>query len=299
MRLVLTIGCATTAALSAAACAGDGGNDGSDGPTVVVTSTILGDVVTELVGDAATVDVLLPLGADPHEFAPSTRQVESMATADLLVVNGGGFEHGLVDAIERAADGGTTLFAATDHVDLLDDDPHIWTDPRRMVGVVEALADALVDALADDGDDEAALRQRAAAYAEELRALDAEIEALLDPVPAARRVLVTNHEVLGYFADRYGFEVVGTVIPSSTTGAEPSAADVEALAEVIDEQRVPAIFGETSSPSRLARALADAAGDDVEVVTLFTESLGEPGSGAETYLDLLRTDATRIAEALG
>jgi zinc/manganese transport system substrate-binding protein len=163
-----------------------------------------------------------------------------------------------------------------------------------MVPVIAALTDALVAA----GVDEAATRQRSEAYATELEALDAELEDLLAALPVQRRVLVTNHEVLAYFADRYGFEVIGTVIPSVTTGAAPSTAAIEALAELIDDEGVPAIFAETSSPSELARALADLAEDDVAVVELFTESLGDEGSGVDTYLGLLRTDAQRIHDAL-
>jgi zinc/manganese transport system substrate-binding protein len=116
-------------------------------------------------------------------------------------------------------------------------------------------------------------------------------------IPDDRRTLVTNHEVFGYFAARWGFEVVGTVIPAGTTQAEPSSAEVEALAEVVEGAGVPAIFAETSSPTALADALAESVGD-VEVVELFSESLGEEGSGGETYAAMMRTNAERIAEAL-
>lgn len=140
---------------------------------------------------------------------------------------------------------------------------------------------------------------RAAGVAAELRAVDAEVEALLDPIPPDRRVLVTNHRALTYFADRYGFDVVGAVITSATTGAEPSAADLEDLADVIAERDVRAIFTETTTSSVVAGAgaVADAAG--VDVVELHVESLGEPGSGADTYAGMLRTNAERIAAALG
>lgn len=303
---------------------GAAGESGGDGPSIVVTSTILGDIVGEVVGDAAAVTVLLPRGADPHEFAASTRQAEAMAEADLLVVNGAGFEAGLDDAIDAAADAGAPVFAFADHAELLslddhgdehgddehdaddgghseddghdhegDLDPHLWTDPTRLVPAVEALADALVDAGVDPS-----VRDRAADYVTALGELDTELEALLADIPTEDRVLVTNHEVLGYFADRYDFEVVGAVIPSLTTGAEASAADVDELAHVIEEEGVRAIFGETSSPSALAEALADAAGGDVEVVALYTESLGDEGSGAETYLEMMRTDARLIHDAL-
>ena len=117
-------------------------------------------------------------------------------------------------------------------------------------------------------------------------------------VPAADRRLVTNHEVFGYFADRYGFEVIGTIIPSGTTLAEPSSADLSALVDIIDETGVPAIFADTSSSSELADVLAEETGEDIAVVELFSESLGEPGSGGETYLQLIRTNADRIVGAL-
>jgi zinc/manganese transport system substrate-binding protein len=109
---------------------------------------------------------------------------------------------------------------------------------------------------------------------------------------------VTNHEVFGYFADRYGFEIVGAVIPSLTTNAEASAADLAELADVVSAERVPAIFAEATRSTQLADTLAQAVGGDVEVVELFTESLGAPGSGAETYMGMMRTNADLVADAL-
>lgn len=278
---------------------GAGGGSAGGLPQVVVTTTILGDVVRQVVGDQAEVSVVMPEGADPHEFAASARQAEAITDADLLVVNGAGFEQGIDDVLDAATDGGTPTFAFADHVSLrqLDgsDDPHLWMDPVAMGDAVAALGDALA---AVEGIDAAAVVDAADAYRAELAALDAEIEALLAPIPVEERVLVTNHEVLGYFADRYGFDVIGAVVPSLSTSAEPSAADVDDLAELVREREVPAIFAETTQPTTLADALAEAVGRDVEVVELFSESLGEPGSGADTYLGLVRTDAERIAEAL-
>ena len=135
------------------------------------------------------------------------------------------------------------------------------------------------------------------AYLDALEALDAEVEALVATVPPDDRLLVTNHEVFGYFADRYDFEVVGAIIPGGSTLAEPSAAELADLVRQIDERGVPAMFAETSSPTRLAEALA-AEGADVEVVELYSESLGEPGSPGDTYLGMVRTNAERIAAAL-
>jgi zinc/manganese transport system substrate-binding protein len=279
MRTVL----GTLLAAAAVAACGGGGAEGGGRPQVVVTTSILGDVVEQLVDGTAEVVVVMPRGADPHEFSPSARQAEAMAGADLLVVNGSGFEGGLESAVEAADAAGAELFVATDHVDLLDGDPHVWTDPRRMRAVAEALAAALPAAPGAD------------AYLAELDELDAVIEQTLEVVD--HRVLVTNHESLAYFADRYGFDVVGTVIPSTSTRAEASAAAIDQLAATIRAQQVPAIFVESSSSADLAEALAEEVGH-VEVVELFAESLGEPGSEAGTYIGMQRTNAERIAAAL-
>ncbi|HLM65644.1 MAG TPA: metal ABC transporter substrate-binding protein [Acidimicrobiales bacterium] len=291
------------AAVLAAACGGSSGSaaDDGDGPRLVVTTTILGDVVRELVRDEADVQVLMPPGADPHEFALSAREADDMAQADLVVVNGAGFEQGMADVIGSVEDAGAPMFTAADHVELRpfveedadEPDPHIWTDPTNMVAVTEALGDRLA---AIDGLGEAVAR-RVGTYIGEIEALDGEIERTLSAVPADDRKLVTNHEVFGYFAERYDFEVIGTVIPSGTTQAEPSSGEVDALAEVIRDAGVPAIFGETTQATTLADALADEVGQ-VQVVELYTESLGEEGSGADTYLGMMATDADLIADAL-
>ncbi len=287
-------------ALASAACGDGDAGDGGGTPSVVVTTSVLGDVVENLVGDAARVEVVVPAGVDPHEFAPSARQAATLREADVVVANGGGLEAGLDDTLEGAAADGATVFEAMDHVDdpLTEGDavdPHFFTDPARMAAVAEALAATLAAEV--PGLDDPGAEQRAAAYVDDLRALDAEVEATLAAVPPERRTLVTNHEVLGYFADRYGFAVVGAVIPATTTQAAASAGEIDALARTITETGVPAVFTDTSATGDLADALAEEVGD-VEVVALHTESLGEPGSGADTYAGMIRTNATRIAGAL-
>ena len=338
--------------------------------TIVVTTNILGDVVAAVVGDLADVEVIMPLGADPHDFAPSVKQAAAMEDADLLVVNGANFEEGMLGVIDSVADSGTPVFAFADAMTLLeggahdhgDDDhdhegettegdthddhddhddhdhdgeksegdthdhdhegethddhdhdgeksedethddhdhggldPHLWTDPARMIDGVNGLAAALA---AVEAIDVAAIEAQAEAYVAELEALDAEIEASLGAIPAEDRVLVTNHEVFAYFADRYGFEVVGAVVPSLTTSAETSVRELEELAAIIEAEGITAIFAETTQSTDLAEALAGEVGGDVAIVELFTESLGEPGSGAETYIDLMRTNAELIVAAL-
>jgi zinc/manganese transport system substrate-binding protein len=159
--------------------------------------------------------------------------------------------------------------------------------------------DALDDALAGiEGIDAEQVTQRAAKYRAELAALSAEMDTFFAAIPPGRRALVTNHHVFGYLAQRFGFEVVGAVIPSGTTLAAPSAADLADLAGAIRDTGVPAIFADSSRPDRLAQAVAEETGLDIEVVPLFTESLSPPGEGAGTYLDMMRTNTSRITAAL-
>lgn len=329
---------AIACALLLSACGGGAGTDdasptgGTDtgATTVVATTTILGDVAAAIAPDDAEVIVLMPPGTDPHNFEPSARQLAEMQQADLIVANGGGLEVQLDAALDEAAQAGVPVFRAVDHVDLLayepgaeheaehggsehDDggsehagdadhadggegtiDPHVWTDPLRMADVARALGERL-DALAGGDGDAVA---RADAYAEDLAALDRETAQVLAVVPEDRRTLVTNHEAFAYFADRYGFTVVGTVIPGVSTGAEPSARDLEDLAATIRAQDVSAIFAEASAPTELAQTLADEVGAGVRVVALYSESLDEPGSDAATYIDMVRVNAQRIADAL-
>ena len=175
------------------------------------------------------------------------------------------------------------------------DDPHFWMDPTRMSAVAEALAGE-VGQMAGDA---APLDDRAAEYAQELEDVDTETDDMLSSIPAEQRKLVTNHEAFGYFADRYDFEVVGTVIPDTSTGAEPSAQDLQELARTIEQEQVDAIFTENTTSDQLAETLAAEVGSDVSTVQLFSDSLGEEGSDAATYVDLLRTNAERISDALG
>ncbi|MEO7427994.1 MAG: metal ABC transporter substrate-binding protein [Acidimicrobiales bacterium] len=283
--------------LTVTACGSGGGAvTGGTGPRVVVTTSILGDVVRNLVGGAADVQVVMPPGSNPHDFAPSARQAAELRDADVVVINGLGFESALLDTVRAAKHDGATVVTAADGVDVLGRDPHFFTDPVRMRAATAHLAERLAEEV--PGLDSPAYRGRVATYLGQLDALDREVGQILQAVPPDRRTLVTNHEVFAYFADRYGFRVLGTVIPSGTTLAEPSASGMRHLADEIAAAGVPAIFAETSSPARLADALA-AEGHDVAVVELYSESLGEPGSDGATYLEMLRTDAERIAAALG
>ena len=164
-----------------------------------------------------------------------------------------------------------------------------------MATAAEGIADFLIETV--DGIDAEAIQANADAYIGELEALDAEVAEMVAGLTDDQRVLVTNHEVFGYFADNYGFEVVGTVIPSGSTADGASAADLVELVEEIEHEGVPAIFAETSSSDELAQTLADEVGD-IAVIELFSESLGDADSDGATYIDMVRSNATNIVDAL-
>ncbi|MCJ1707702.1 zinc ABC transporter substrate-binding protein AztC [Microbacterium sp. VKM Ac-2923] len=291
----------TTAVLALAGCAGTAA---SDRPLVVVTTNILGDVVSNLVGDDVEVLTLMRPGADPHSFEISAAEAARMRSADLLVANGIGLEEGLQQHLDAAASEGVRTFVAGDAVTVLPytstdaggaDDPHFWTDPAQMDAVVDALTPVLEQI---DGVDADAIARNASAYRAELGDLDAEMTTAFAAIPAERRALVTNHHVFGYLADRFGFRLVGAVIPGGTTLAAPSTSDLADLVSAIDEAGVPTIFAESSSPDRLVRALANEADRQVTVTELFTESLTDAGGGAPDYLTMMRVNTERISSGL-
>lgn len=292
--------------------AATGCGDGSDAaepdpdadlPQIVVTTTVLGDVTANVAGEDAGIEVLLPPGADPHGYQASARQVAAIDEADLVIANGLGLEEGLTDVLQAAADDGANVLEVGELLDPIpfgaaghgrgDLDPHIWLDPVRMAEAARLIATEL--AALEPGVDWAT---RAEAYAADLGDAHVEIESILSQVPAESRKLVTSHRAFGYFADRYGFEIVGVVIPGGSTLADPSSAELSSLVETIEHERVRAIFAETTEPIDLAEAVAAEVGRDVEVVELHTGSLGEPGSGADTLIGMLVTNAARIAAAL-
>jgi len=173
-------------------------------------------------------------------------------------------------------------------------DPHVWFDPQRVKETLSELQQLAVEHVGLDSDAVASCLND---YSSELDSLDAEISALLGQIPESNRKLITNHDALAYFADRYEFEIVGTVIPSTSTMAETNPAQLAELAEVIEHEGVPAIFAENLHNSDDAEVLAARVGA-VEVVTLYTGSLGPAGSGAEDYLGFMRTNAQLITDAL-
>lgn len=293
-----------------ASCSASSDSAPTDASVQVVTSTsILADVVGEIVEcGGGTTTSLIPAGADPHDFAPSSDQVAQIVRADLVIVNGLGLEPGLQGGLDTAAADGARILAVGESIDPLplggndpdhaddhgDFDPHFWLDMKRMATAATAIGDALAETTGEDS-----YRSCAQQTADRILQAETDVRAQLESVPPAQRVLVTDHEALGYLADAYGYDIVGTVIPAATTLAEPSSADLAALTAKIREEQVPAIFTNAGQPTALADAVASESGTDIAVVPLYVESLGAPGSTSDNYIGMMQENARLIAEALG
>jgi zinc/manganese transport system substrate-binding protein len=295
---------------------------------VVATTSIWAEITANVACDGlADIEMIITPGGDPHSFEPSLRDRETMDNADLVIANGLFLEESLEDTIDAVESNGVPVLRVGDGLDPIptsaashddhegndhdhdgeestdedhgddhdhgDTDPHVWWDPTRIAAAVPLIADAL----AAVGVDRDALDECAARYLDELATLDADVEAIVAALPIDQRILVTNHDSLGYFADRYDFEVLGTVIPSSSSLAATSPAELDALAADIVATGVPAIFADTQNSSDDADALADRIGD-VEVVSMLTDTLDEPGTDQGTYVGCLRQNVETIVAAL-
>lgn len=274
-------------------------------PLVVASNTILHDLVREIAGDTLDHRSLVAPGVDPHHFEPRPADVRLLARADLLVVNGLGYESWLTQRLITQSGFRGTLVTASDGITPLEStcstghhhhhdhrDPHAWQDPRHVATYVANLRDALVLLAPDHA---ALYTERAAAYTEQLLALDAFARQHLASLPPERRKLVTSHDSLGYFGHAYDL----TLIPISglIPGQEPSARDLAQLIRLIRAENVSAIFIETTSNSKVPELIAREA--NVRVVgPLYTDSLGPPGSPGETYLAFFRHNLHLIVNAL-
>jgi len=317
-RITLPAMAAAVALTVVAACGGSDDNGDDDAAPaklkVVATTTQIEALAREVGGDKIDLVGILPAGADAHEFEPTASDLRAIEEADVVLRHGVGLDNWLDDTIEA---GSARVVTVTDGIELKEPalehagdedgeegeehegeeegfDPHVWHDPDRAKIMVENIMAAL------DGADEAnegTYDANTAAYNQKLDATKAEIQAMIDEIPAENRKLVTNHDAFGYFADAFGLEIVGAVIPSTSTDAEPSAGDTAALLETIEREGVKAIFAESSVNPGLATTLAKDAGVTI-VDDLYGDSLGEPGSGADTVDGMLLANARKIVDAL-
>ena len=319
---------AAASVVTLAGCASNGTGADAGEPQVVATTTQVADFAGRLVGEQAEVTGLLEPGQSAHSFDPSAAQLMALGSADALVVNGGGLESWLDDAIAASGFDGVLIDASTgielaateeehddhageaedehadeehaddEHDDHAEGNPHIWTDPELAEEMVANIADGLAEV---DGIDADAVRASEGEYTAQLDALDAWIEENVAQVPVGERLLVTNHDAFTYFLDAYDVTFVGSVIPSFDDNAEPSAAEIDALVERIRSTGVQAVFSEASISPKAAETIANEAGvavysgDDA----LYGDSLGQPGTDGETYLGSQVHNASLILESWG
>ena len=250
---------------------------GELGKRIVATTTQAADIARAATG--LEVRGLIPPGADPHDYELRPDDLEALAGADLVVRSGGELDEWVDEAIESSGFDGALVVLKGDR-----EDPHWWHDPRAAAEAASSVATvAGVDATP---------------YTERIRRLDAAIERCAARVPGAQRVLVTTHDALGPFAERYGFSVVGTVIPSNSTQAQPSSADLSRLVKDVRQAGVKTIFPETSVPADVEQAIADEAGAEVGEA-LYADTLGPKGSPGDTYLKATAFNARAILASVG
>ncbi len=287
--------------------------DASQPLQVLATTSIVADVVKNVGGERVIVTTLLPIGTDVHTYEPAPQDLAKIASARLVFVNGAGLEEFLNVLIENAGaadrvievsagielrdfgghaeEGGENQAkAGEEHTD---GDPHTWVDPNNVKIWVENIRSALTTA---DPAGEAVYRANAEAYLKQLEEMDAWIRQQVAQIPPENRKLVTDHQVFGYFAERYGFEQVGAIIPGYSTAVQPTAQEVAAIEDAIRGLGVKAVFvGKTVNPS-LAQRVAEDTG--IRLVGLYHGSLSEAGGEAGTYLDYLRYNVTQMVNAL-
>lgn len=276
---------------------------------MVATTTLVGDIVGNVGGEQIDLSVLLPVGADPHNFEPAPKDVALVSDADLVFANGAGLEGFMTRLLENAS-GQAAIVSLSDGLELIpateedghsgetepdhaDGDPHVWMDPANVQQWVKRIEQALSEA---DPANAAAYQANAEAYHRALTELDGWISQQVAQVPEANRKIVSDHVVFGYFAKRYGFEQVGAVIPSISTLAAPSAQELADLEDIINKLGVKAIFVDAAvNPALSERVARDTS---IQLVPVYSGSLSADDGPAATYLDFMRANISAIVQAL-
>jgi len=287
------------AASAAPATAAPNSNEDVPAPRILASTTILADIAQNVAGDRMEIGSILPPGVDPHSYQYTPQDVAKVAGSELLILFDNKNYEVFLEPLLYSADGDMEFVYSSVGVSKRVDiamggmDPHVWLDPNNVILCVENIREGLTHF---DPQGAAEFQSNADAYAAELTALDEWITGQVSQIPVEKRVLVTNHEALGYFAERYGFTVVGTIVESFSSDASPSAQQMAALIDQIKTTGAQAIFLDASDNPTLADQIAAETG--VAVVTdLYLESLTE-GAPAATYIDMMKHNVTQIVKAL-
>jgi ABC-type Zn uptake system ZnuABC Zn-binding protein ZnuA len=270
-------------------------------PRVLAVESSLADIAQNVAGDRLAVESLIQVDADPHAYQPSPQDAVKIENAGVLIINGANLEAFIAPLLQNTSGKQRVITASAGLTPRPDPsgqnpqgDPHYWLDPNNVIKYVENIREGFSQV---DPAGKPIYATNAQKYIAELQNLDLWIKEQVQLVPQSHRQLVTNHETFGYFAQRYGFTVVGAIVPSITSGAAPSAQELAALINQIQSSGTPAIFLEAGTNPQLADQIASETG--VKVVTgLYTHSLSLPGGPAATYISMMKYDVTAIVEAL-
>ena len=274
------------------------------GLKVVAMNSLIGDVVSQVGGDKVSVEVLLPLGSDPHSFSPTPQDAAKIADADIVFANGVGLESFLKPLMDSVG-GSSKIVEVSDGIKFRTtssensrdkqpvDDPHTWMDPNNTIIWVDNIVRALSD---KDPNNASYYSKNGQAYQAKLRDLDTWIRSEVSSIPEKDRKLVTDHLVFGYFSDRYGFSQVGAIIPGFSSLAEPSAQDIAQIEDSIKAMGVKAIFINLGTNANIAQRISEDTG--TKLVSLYMHSLSDKGGEAGNYIDFIRFDVSAIVNAL-
>jgi ABC-type Zn uptake system ZnuABC Zn-binding protein ZnuA len=299
-RLLLALVALTMAACGQGASTSPGASVGSspdpDALRVVTTTTVFADIVRAVGGRRTNVESIVPAGVGPEDYEPKPNDARSLADAQLIVSNGVGLDDFLGRLLSSTGAGGASRLVLGEGLPTIDVDgepnPHFWLDPSMVVsGYLPKIVSALSAAAPAD---KATFEANAATYAAQVTALDAELKAQVETIPAANRKLVTFHDAFPYFARHFGFELVGVVV--ANVGQEPTASELAALVEKVKATGVKAVFSEAQFNPKLAKTLADEAGITRVVTTLYNDALGP--APADSYVGMMRWNMQQIVEAL-
>jgi ABC-type Zn uptake system ZnuABC Zn-binding protein ZnuA len=287
---------------------------GQGGIKAIAVESFLADIAQNVAGDRLKVETLMPLGMDPHAFEPVPQDVAKIADSQIIIINGGGIEDWLQKVIKNAG-GEHQVLVASAGLKSRDaregesvengtgisgqpanaaGDPHFWLDPISVIHYVENIRDGFAQA---DPAGKDIYTKNAESYIARLKALDASLREQANTIPTDKRLIVTNHESFGYFADRYGFKIIGTIIPSVSSGVSPSAQQLARLVDHIKTTGASAIFLETGTNPQMANQISKETG--VKVVTdLYTHSITPPDGKAPTYINMMKYNMTSIVTNL-
>lgn len=267
---------------------------------VVATNSILGDVVQNIGGDLINLTTLIPVDTDPHSFEPAPQDAARVAQADVIFINGLNLEEFMQSLLSNAEGFGDVITVSVgiqtivgEEEEFADADPHVWMNPMNVKIWADSIAESLAAA---DPANAAVYSANAEDYKVQLDELEALAQEQIAQIPVEKRVLVTDHDSFGYFLDHYSFQLVGAVIPSLTTGSEPSAGELADLEKAIQQYQVKVIFVGVSVNPALAEQVAADTG--VQLIAVYTESLSGASGPAATYLDMMRYDIQAIVSAL-